>query len=280
MNHSFIRLAIVISLLYVAVSCSTGNDGSNTLITFHTDSVVEQGSFKKSNGELCKIKANVIADYPLSFKDSTTTLKLQQLFNRKLLKSQGAISTKNAISALAKSIVSVNTPSATGQTRAAGEENYDDVEDIDIENFESVVTIHTVYNDNNIVSFCREEKLKKNGTVTSVAHHYVNIDLETMKEITLSSLFKVESLPQVTKGLKDQLLSDKDADNEDELNDMGYFNLPNLTVTGNFFFTDSGISWSYEQGVIAVSSVGEPVITLDYDELVKWKNDDSVLNRF
>ena len=63
------------------------------------------------------------------------------------------------------------------------------------------------------------------------------------------------------------------------LNDLGYFNLPNLTVTGNFFFTSSGITWSYDPSVVAVASVGEPTINIDYDDLKDYLSDDSIINR-
>ena len=64
-----------------------------------------------------------------------------------------------------------------------------------------------------------------------------------------------------------------------ELNDMGYFNLPNLAVTNNFFFTSKGVTWSYDSSVIAVASVGEPTINIDYDDLEQYYSDNSVLKR-
>ena len=100
-----------------------------------------------------------------------------------------------------------------------------------------------------------------------------------MKRITLHDLFRDDSLDKISQRLKNQLMDDKDASNEDELNDLGYFNLPNLTVTGNFFFTSSGITWSYDPSVVAVASVGEPTINIDYDDLKDYLSDDSIINR-
>ena len=136
-----------------------------------------------------------------------------------------------------------------------------------------------VYNDHDVITFCKEETIKKNDQVTSVSHHYVNFDLQSMKRITLHDLFRDDSLDKISQRLKNQLMDDKDASNEDELNDLGYFNLPNLTVTGNFFFTSSGITWSYDPSVVAVASVGEPTINIDYDDLKDYLSDDSIINR-
>ena len=97
--------------------------------------------------------------------------------------------------------------------------------------------------------------------------------------ITLSDLFRDDCLDKVTAQLKTKLMDDKGASNDDELNEMGYFNLPNLSVTSNFFFTSKGVTWSYDPSVIAVASVGEPTINIDYDDLQDYLSDNSIIKR-
>ena len=270
-------------LLYVAAAlalagCSSGNKSGEVKLA--TDSLVETGSFKKSNGEVCKMKANVVVSYPQDFKDSTALAGLQQLFMTNVLKTpSGVKAMKEAIKFYAQSIINQNTPSQYGNTRASNDSIDDDYDEIDIDQFESNVVINVVFNDNDVISFCKEETIKKNDQVTSVSHHYVNFDLQSMKRITLNDLFRDDSLDKISQQLKSQLMDDKDASNEDELNDLGYFNLPNLTVTGNFYFTPSGITWSYDPSVVAVASVGEPTINIDYDDLQDYLSDDSIIKR-
>ena len=88
-----------------------------------------------------------------------------------------------------------------------------------------------------------------------------------------------DCIEKLTAALKEKLMDDQGASNEDELNDLGYFNLPNLTVTNNFFFTSRGITWSYDASVIAVESVGEPTINIDYDDLEQFQCENSILKR-
>lgn len=274
-----ISLLALIALLTLALAgCSSGNKSGEVKLA--TDSLVETGSFKKSNGEVCKMKANVVVSYPQDFKDSTALAGLQQLFMTNVLKTpSGVKAMKEAIKFYAQSIINQNTPSQYGNTRASNDSIDGDYDEIDIDQFESNVVINVVFNDNDVISFCKEETIKKNDQVTSVSHHYVNFDLQSMKRITLNDLFRDDSLDKISQQLKSQLMDDKDASNEDELNDLGYFNLPNLTVTGNFYFTPSGITWSYDPSVVAVASVGEPTINIDYDDLQDYLSDDSIIKR-
>lgn len=277
---TFSLLATMLLLMAQGCSCSRDNNGDGD-VTLATDSLVEQGSFKKSNGEMCHMKVNVVISYPSSYKDSATVEQLQQLYNSLMLKAPGSgAQVKEALKLYAQSLIGRDVPLQAGATRASNDTIPGDFDEIDIDSIESQVKIKVVYNSNNIITFCREETIMKNNLKTSVSHQYVNIDLESMKRIGLSDLFRDDCLDQVTQNLKQQLMSDKDASNEDELNDMGYFNLPNLTVTGNFFFTPDGVTWSYDPSVVAVASVGVPTINIDYDDLKSYKCDNSLLDRF
>ena len=179
----------------------------------------------------------------------------------------------------AKSLVSQNTPSIDGETHPSIDTVNMSFDEVDIDRFEPRITIKAVYNDNDLLTICREESISKNGQNTSLSHHYVSFDLQQMKRVTLGDMFRDDSYDKLTAQLKEKLMDDKGASNEDELNDLGYFNLPNLSVTSNFFFTSRGVTWSYDSSVIAVASVGEPTINIDYDDLEPFYSDNSILKR-
>lgn len=276
---------LLFPILFLIAMCATWgctrNNQGETEVGFVTDSIKQESAFKKSNGEMCQMKVSVTVSYPVAYKDSATLQDLQQVFNREVLRApKGLTQVKDAIKFYSQSLVNNNTPSQGSATRASNDTISSDIDEIDIDKFESNINISVVYNAHNIISFCKEETIKKNNQVTSITHHYVNLDLDSLKRITLSDLFRDDCLDQVTKSLKKQLMSDKDVGSEDELNDMGYFNLPNLTVTGNFFFTPDGVTWSYDPSVVAVASVGEPTINIDFDVLKQYKCDNSLLERF
>lgn len=264
-------------MLFVALSgCSGSGESTEGDVKLATDSVEETGSFKKSNGEVCQMKVKLVASYPQSYKDSTSVNKLKKLFAQAVLNSTEDVGgIKEAMRLYAKSVITKNTPKEDNSSAADSI-----VDEIDIDRFELTVNVKVMYNSNGLISFCKEEAIDKNGQRTSTSHHYINFDLKEMKKVTLADLFRDDCIEKLTATLKAKLMDDKGAGNEDELNDLGYFNLPNLTVTNNFFFTSRGITWSYDSSVIAVESVGEPTINIDYGDLEQFQCENSLLKRF
>ena len=269
----FYMIGIVMLTAILMSSCKGKSE-----VALANDSIVEESSFKKSNGEMCKIKTTVYVSYPSEYKDQETLEKLQALFNSSILRApSGETSIKSALSSFAKTLMFQNDSSDTASQAGIDETCFDPV---DVDNFEIVVKISNVYNQNQLLSFCIEEVIKKNEQNSSVSHRYVNLDVEKMKRVGVNDLFTGDNLNKITQMLKSKLMEDQDAHNEDELNQMGYFNLPNLSVTNNFFFTDEGVTWSYEPNDIAVASVGEPTILLRFEDLMQFSGDESLLNRF
>ena len=99
-----------------------------------------------------------------------------------------------------------------------------------------------------------------------------------MAQIAVNRIFKSSSLNDVCQLMKDKLMSQNNVKSEDELNDLGYYNLPNLSVSNNFFFTDKGITWSFEPNELAINAIGEPQISLDFSSLKPYFLENSIIN--
>ncbi|MBR5639064.1 MAG: DUF3298 domain-containing protein [Muribaculaceae bacterium] len=269
-------LYAILSLLMLMSIAISSCKGKNE-VALVNDSIVVEDSFKKSNGELCKIKTKVVVSYPNEYKDNENLQKLKVLFCKEVLNSPDGVSDiKSALNLYAKSIITDNSPLQIAEDSVYSEEDYDD---IDIDNFEITIRITNVYNKNDLLTFCCEKTVKKNDKVTSVSHSYVNLDLVLMKKLTLSDLFLNESMDQITQMLKSKLIENVKVNNEDELYNSGYYNLQNIVISDNFYFCDDGITWCYEPGIISLPSMGETSLTLPFEELMRFKCKDSALNR-
>lgn len=269
--YSTFSLLMLLSITFI--SCKGNGSASMS-----KDSIVVEDAFKKSNGELCKIKTTVVVSFPEEYKDKSSSQKLQDLFCKSVLNSpEGVNDIKAALNHYAKSIVSQNFPlQSTSHDSVYCEE---DCDDIDVDIFEITVNIAEVYNNNDLLSFCCEKIVKKNAKETSVAHRYVNLDLLTMKKITHNDLFFSNTEGQISQMLKSKLIESQNVKDEEELYMCGYYNLLNLVVTDNFYFSENGITWCYEAGVLSVPAVGETSLLLPFEELMRFKCEDSALNR-
>ena len=145
--------------------------------------------------------------------------------------------------------------------------------------YNTTTTVNVHYNQNDIITFCKTEVVRKNDKVTSVTHRYYSFDLLTMAYIDLHKLFREDAMADVTQLLRARLMAQNKATSDDQLNDIGYFNVDNLTVTRNFYFGDNGITWSYLPSQLAVDAIGEPQIALTYDQLAPLACDGSVIHR-
>lgn len=281
MKYLLSSLAIII--LITISSCSTGTDKSRTTsadtVVVKLDTLSRAGQFTKSNGEICRQRVRIEVFYPSHYRNKKATARLQRLFVEKLLDLPDSLSMKKAIALFGEGILIQDTPQNVTKDKA-GNTTDRDIDVLDIDEITMDVKINIVYNDNNIVSFVKEENVTKNGKLTSTVHHYFNLDLQAMALIELNRLFTDESLDEITAILKQKLLEQNNVETEDELNELGYFNLPNLVVNNNFFFTAEGLTWSFEPATLAINAVGEPQITLSFDELERFTLDNSLLNRF
>ena len=149
-----------------------------------------------------------------------------------------------------------------------------------ITNYMTNIDIKVIYNKNGLATFCRHEISFRDEMETMSAHNYYSFDLDSLKKIEIFDLFQEDDLQNVSELLKNKLLVTLNINDEDSLMNLGYFNLDNITVTDNFYFDETGITWNYAIYEIACFSVGETNITLDYEQLSPYINNRSYLHKY
>lgn len=279
---------LYVSILLLIGACALGacqagkndNTTSGDTVAVKVDTMMRSGEFTKSNGNLCRVKVSMSVAYPEQFRDAKAVKRLQQLFKSEIFDAPDSVEFKQVLEQYAASFLTHDSAENGNSPTGINPEMADDSDDVDIDSITMIVDIKIIYNKRDIVSFVKEEKMLKNGKQASTAHRYYNFDLQAMALIELNRLFNDHYRDQLTALLKDKLLETNNAKSEDQLNELGFFNLPNFEVNNNFFFTDDTITWSYEPNTLAVSAVGEPQITVNIDDLKSFALDNSLLNRF
>ncbi len=279
-KHYSVAVASFIVLILTMVGCNAGTGGSSDTseLKVQLDScrLADTTSFVKSNGERCTIYADANISYPKMFRDKASTEQLQRLFAAFVLNAPDSLDLADAMHATVS-----NTLHQYDFVEQLPEDELN--EDVDssqiVYKYNTITTVAVHYNNDDIITFCKTEMVRKNDKVTSVTHRYYSFDLKTMAYIDLHKLFREDAMTDVTHLLRARLLEQNKVVNDDQLNDLGYFNVDNLSVTRNFFFDEKGVTWSYLPSQLAVDAVGEPQITLSYEQLAPLACDGSVLNR-
>jgi hypothetical protein len=277
MKTHYLQLAIllVVTALFASCSKSSPGGGGQPAVAVKSQQLSDASSFTLSNGERCSIVAEATIDYPVTGTNGVAVDSLQRLFAAYVLESGDSLSLQEAM----RQVVANSMHQYDFMEEPMTEAVADEAAEMNTLKYATSTRVAPIYNKNGVVTFERVDVVKKNDKVTSVTHRYYSFDVENQTYIDVNRLFRDDAVADVCQLLRQQLLAQNNATGNEQLNDMGYFNVENITVTRNFFFDDKGVTWSYLPNELAVEAVGEPRITVPYADLSDYKCDDSILDR-
>lgn len=280
MKTKYLSLFIILS--FTMLLCSCGKSAakkaidSKPAITLKSQRLNDKSSFKLSNGDRCTIIADATIDYPAASGEGMAVDSLQRLFAAYVLESGDSLSLQEAM----RQVVANSMHQYDFMDEPMDEDEVAEEEELSTLTYATSTRITPIYNKNGIVTFERVDVVKKNDKVNSVTHRYYSFDVETQTYIDVNRLFRDDAIADVCQLLKQQLLKQNNATGNEQLNDMGYFNVENITVSRNFYFDDNGMTWSYLPNELAVEAVGEPRITIPYNQLKDFLCEESIIERF
>ncbi len=280
MKTKIISLFIMLSIIPLLNSCgkmkSIRPDDGKPAVIVKTQQLSDNSSFTMSNGERCTIVADATIDYPVTTSDGMPIDSLQHLFAAYVLESGDTLSLQEAM----RQVVANSMHQYDFMQEPADKNEAAESEELTTLKYATSTRITPIFNKRGVVTFERVDVVKKNDKVTSVTHRYYSFDADTKTFIDLNRLFRDDAVADVCQLLKKQLLSQNNATGNEQLNDLGYFNVENITVTSNFYFDDKGVTWSYLPNELAVEAVGEPKIFIPYGDLADYLCDDSIIKNF
>ena len=273
---AFVILLSITGLLFSCGKMKSGKtDEAKPAVIVKTEQLSDNSSFAMSNGERCTIVAEATIDYPVSAGEGVPMDSLQRLFAAYVLESGDSLSLKDAM----RQVVSNSMHQYDFMQEPVSKDEADESSDLATLKYATSTRVTPIYNRNGVVTFERVDVVKKNDKVTSVTHRYYNFDVETQTFIDVNRLFRDDAVADVCQLLRQQLLNQNNVSGNEQLNDLGYFNVENIMVTRNFYFDDKGVTWSYLPNELAVEAVGEPKITIPYADLKSALCDDSIIDR-
>ena len=273
---AFVILLSITGLMFSCGKMKSGKtDDAKPAVIVKTEQLSDNSSFAMSNGERCTIVADATIDYPVSAGEGVPMDSLQRLFAAYVLESGDSLSLQDAM----RQVVSNSMHQYDFMQEPVAKDEVDESSDLATLKYATSTRVTPIYNRNGVVTFERVDVVKKNDKVTSVTHRYYNFDVETQTFIDVNRLFRDDAVADVCQLLRQQLLNQNNVSGNEQLNDLGYFNVENIMVTRNFYFDDKGVTWSYLPNELAVEAVGEPKITIPYADLKSALCDDSIIDR-
>ena len=273
---AFVILLSITGLMFSCGKMKSGKtDDAKPAVIVKTEQLSDNSSFAMSNGERCTIVADATIDYPVSAGEGVPMDSLQRLFAAYVLESGDSLSLQDAM----RQVVSNSMHQYDFMQEPVAKDEADESSDLATLKYATSTRVTPIYNRNGVVTFERVDVVKKNDKVTSVTHRYYNFDVETQTFIDVNRLFRDDAVADVCQLLRQQLLNQNNVSGNEQLNDLGYYNVENIMVTRNFYFDDKGVTWSYLPNELAVEAVGEPKITIPYADLKSALCDGSIIDR-
>ena len=279
MKTRFFSIVMLLSLTMLIASCGKGGKGKanngKPAVTVKTQNLNDKSTFKLSNGEVCTIVADAVIDYPVATVEGLALDSLQRLFAAYVLESGDSLSLQEAL----RQTVANSMHQYDFMDEPMSDDEIADVEGQTTINYATSTRVTPIYNKNGVVTFERVDVVKKNDKVASVTHRYYSFDVDTQTYIDVNRLFRDDAISDVCQLLKQQLLTQNNVTGNEQLNDLGYFNVENISVSRNFYFDDKGVTWSFLPNELAVEAVGEPKITIPYKDLEPSLCENSIIER-
>ena len=274
MKHLFCCIAAFLLLTSLPGCNAQGshNTTQSDTVTLSSRALADSLQFALKSGGHCRM--SVIANITFPEKFGTNTETLQRLFAQMVLEASDSLNFNDALDTYAARVLNYD---GEGINEPNSDFNDPSSNNIKID-YNRQITIYPVFNRLGIISFCKDDIVTKNGTKTLREHTYYNFDLKEMAPIDINSIFTDDGILELTGLLRAELLAMNNVQNEDELRDIGYYNLDNLTPTNNFYISEKGITWSYKPNDLAIIRIGEPKIFISLDLLKPFLTENSPLN--
>lgn len=234
--------------------------------------LIDTTTYLLANNTESKIASNIEISYPQLYIDRDKTELLQHLFLEYVLD----------VSADSLSLASCFQVFANDKIEKFAEdirELYESEYDLFIGLKPEInINICPIYNKQGLIIFKKnEERIGYNANIT-LYNNYYTIDLNNMTKVGIEELFTEDDIPLISELLKTQLRENMNVSSNDELVELGFYNIDNLIANDNFLINDKSVTWNFNPRELSV--VDEVKISLDYNKLLPYISEKSILNQF
>jgi hypothetical protein len=129
----------------------------------------------------------------------------------------------------------------------------------------------TVRNNNdNILSYTIESDRFTGGAHGGKTYLNSVIDLKTGERVTEDDLFTEVSRPLIAKMILKKIMQKYKVESAEDLEQIGFFDVADIDLNKNFYATNDGIVYTYNEYEIAAYALGKQEILLSYQDISEF----------
>lgn len=265
MKITFFYSSLLSLLCLLSFSCKghRSGDASND-ITFDTINVVKIYHLDNdSTNPSCSLKINYI--YPSAYSDEAVLTKIQSELNLLLFEDEtlDKATPKEAVDEYIKTYIEnykTETKTRFSDWQQSGLKD-------DYFSFYKKIDTEILFDKGDILSFQVSSIDDKGGTQSSSLFFNIVFDVNTGEALTEDDIFAISYQEKLNTILKAYIVKQKNAKSLEELADLGYIGIEDLSSNNNFSVNDKGISYIFNSGEYSAPSIGAIKVDLPYDEI-------------
>ena len=276
MIRIFLFSATILLVTFVFVSCVKKVGEKDNVVIFKTISMSESHHLKE-NAKNPILNIELSFQYPTAYSDDSVLKKIRKIMLADFLPDAAdtAINPEVAMQSYVKSKIRLY------------ESSQDIVRDEDSEIAGSSPDVawkdHTKLlircNDFGLLSYTIESTQFSGGAHGGIFFRNAIINLKTGEKLAEEDLFNEASLPLINDMVLKKLESQNNVESPEDLEQIGYFDVTQIGQYKNFYLSEKGLVYTFNEGEIGAYALGTIEVALSFQDLEGFVSPDSPLQK-
>lgn len=266
-------LPVLAILMVLPFSCKKANQSNHSSLKLESDTLSER-YYLQGDTSQNYVDISTQIEYPKSFPDKNVLAKVRNTVTKDFF--PDADTTYATAGDLLKSYVK-DYEKFFRETEAEGEKQASDDYQMD-DPWWNRQKMKVRLCDDKLFSYTVSTDRFTGGAHGGRNYKNTVIDLKTGEKVTENDLFTERIKPIITSMIIGKILEKNGIGKPEELGDIGYFDASEINLNNNFFITQNGLTYTFNEYEIAAYSVGSTEIFLDFKSIESFIKPDSPIS--
>jgi hypothetical protein len=264
MIKNFIRATILLSFSFLFVTCNKKAGEKDAVVTFRTVSLNEQHHL---NGDVKNpvLSIELTFQYPAAFSNDRVLKKIRATMLADFLPEVNDTSSQpeNVMKSYIKERVKLYESSGD----IVRDEDSGDVGDAPQVAWKDNTKLLIRCNGKGLLSYTIESTQFSGGAHGGITFRNAVVDLKTGEKLKEEDLFNEASLPLINSMILKKLEMQNKVETPEDLEQIGYFDVTQISQYKNFYLTDQGLTYTFNEGEIGAYALGTIEVKLSFQDL-------------
>lgn len=135
--------------------------------------------------------------------------------------------------------------------------------------YDKKIETRVLYDEADLISYQVKVTEQKGDQTTTISVKNLVLDLKSGSIVNEEDIFVDNTLEQLNKILISQIVREKNVENIEQLQELGYWGVADLEANNNFYVNKDGLTYTFSPAEYSDEKLGVLNIFVDYDDLLE-----------